>query len=77
MLDEKSLIAYRKRWQAVAAIEETERQASSTTDRWRQLNALLLMAQTLEILPPDDDFGQDEGRQRWQILYETTYNKTP
>jgi hypothetical protein len=52
MLDEKSLTAYRKRWQAVALRETAENQYTTTTDRWRQLNALLRLAQTLEILPP-------------------------
>ena len=76
MLDEKSLTAYRKRWQAVAAVEAAERQSSSITERWQQINALLRLAISLKILPPTEDASQDEGRQRWQTLYTRFQNKS-
>lgn len=38
---------YRRRWQAVAAIEEAERRRASLDERLRQLNSLLGMARAL------------------------------
>jgi hypothetical protein len=66
-LDRASLIAYRQRWQAVAAVEAAERQASTLQERWQQLNALLCLARNLDIVPQEEDM--DESRQRWQTLY--------
>lgn len=68
-LTQQSLIAYRQRWQAVAAVEAAEREASSISERWRQLNALLRLAKSLNMLPPAEDISLDEGRQHWQALY--------
>ena len=66
---QQSLIAYRQRWTAVAAVEAAERQASTITERWQQLNALLRLAISLNIVPQDQEVALDEGRQRWQALY--------
>lgn len=69
-LNQQSLQAYRQRWTAVAAVEAAERQSSSLTERWQQLNALFRLAMSLNILPQDQDLVLDEGQQRWQTLYE-------
>ena len=76
-LDQQSLTVYRQRWQAVAAVEDIERQSSSTTERWRQLNALFHLAVNLNILPLDQDTKLDEGRQQWQALYLIVQNNNP
>lgn len=76
-LNKQNLLAYRQRWTAVAAVEAAERQSSSITERWQQLNALFRMALSLNILPQNQDVALDEGQQRWQALYalEQTKNK--
>lgn len=68
-LNREELVAYRQRWQAVAAVEAIERQSSTVDERWRQLNALLRLAMDLSIVPQDADITLDEGWQRWQTLY--------
>ena len=68
-LTPQSLMAYRQRWQAVAAVEAAEQQVSSFSERWRQLNALLRLAQSLNILPPPEKISLDKGYKRWQALY--------
>jgi hypothetical protein len=68
-LTQQNLVAYRQRWQAVAAVEAAEREASSVTERWQQMNALLRLAKSLNIVPPPEDASLDESRQRWQVLY--------
>ncbi|GAB4161959.1 MAG: hypothetical protein Fur0021_35760 [Candidatus Promineifilaceae bacterium] len=68
-LTRQSLIAYRQRWQVAAAMEANLRESSDLDERWRQLNALFRVAQSLNILPPAEEIGLDEGRQRWQLLY--------
>ncbi len=68
-LTRQSLIAYRQRWQVVAAMEANLRESSDLDERWRQLNALFRVAQSLNILPPAEEIALDEGRQRWQLLY--------
>lgn len=70
-LDRESLIAYRQRWEIVAAVEAAEREASSIAERWRQMNALLRLAQSLGIVPLPEDASLHEVRQRWQTLAET------
>ena len=68
ILNSESLIAYRQRWQAVAAIETAEQQAATPAERWQQLNALLRLAMALEIPLVQEDSLVDECRQRWQKL---------
>lgn len=48
---------FRDRWQAVAQIEREEERAFSIEQRWQQLNAILRLAQGLElsVLPDDDE----------------------
>lgn len=68
-LNQQNLLAYRQRWTAVVAVEAAERQSSSITERWQQLNALFRMALSLNIVPQNQDIALDEGQQRWQALY--------
>ena len=68
MLDQQSLTAYRQRWQAVAAVETTERQSASVDERWKQLNALLRIAVTLEFSPVPEETNINAGWQRWKML---------
>lgn len=68
-LTQQSLIAYRQRWQVVATREASQRESNDLGERWRQLNALFRVAQSLNILPPAEEITLDEGRQRWQLLY--------
>ena len=68
ILEPESLSAYRQRWKAVADIETAERQKTTPTERWQQLNALLRLAAALEIPVVQEDSLIDEGRQRWQKL---------
>lgn len=69
-LDRESLIAYRQRWEIVAAVEAAEREAGSIAERWRQMNALLRLAQSLGIVPPPEGASLNEVRRRWQTLAE-------
>lgn len=68
-LTQQSLIAYRQRWQVVAAREASQRESSDLSERWQQLNALFRVAQSLNILPSSEEITLDKGRQRWQALY--------
>ncbi len=68
-LNQQNLLAYQQRWAAVAAVEATEHQSSSITERWRQLNALFRVALSLNILPQNQDISLDKGQLRWQALY--------
>ena len=79
MLDQETLAAYRRRWQAVAEFEAAERRAASPAERWQQMNALLRMALALELPLADDDQEADEVRRRWnklRALYLDKVNQT-
>ena len=59
---------YRARWQAVAEVEEAERQQATLEERWAMLNAIVRMAVALGV-----DLGaerEDEALdwQRWARL---------
>ena len=69
MLDQKSLIEYRQRWELVEAVESAERSQISPTEKWQQLNSLMRLAITLDIVPHQDDHLENEVFQRWQIIY--------
>ena len=68
MLDKQMLKTYRQRWQAVSKIERLEEQEGTVTQRWQQLNALLLMAKAIDAQPVPDDQEEAETRQRWNQL---------
>lgn len=48
-LEKEALIAYRNRWQSVTELEAGERRATTFTERWQQLNALLQIAHSLDL----------------------------
>jgi hypothetical protein len=56
-LDREMAQAYRDRWQAVAEVENAQRQQTSLTQRWQTLNALLRMAAALGVQLPFADFA--------------------
>jgi len=58
---------FRKRWQAVAALEREEQREASVALRWQQLNAILRLAIGLE-LPLREQFEEELVRQRWAKL---------
>ena len=58
---------FRKRWQAVAALEREEQREASVALRWQQLNAILRLAIGLG-LPLREQFEEDIVRQRWAKL---------
>ena len=47
------VIAYRERWRAVEAVIQQERRCATPELRWRQLNALLAMAEGLGLVASD------------------------
>lgn len=61
---------YRKRWQMVAEIEETEQQMASLALRWRQLNSIVQMALALGLLNADNEEEVEAIRYRWNKLRE-------
>lgn len=69
MLDQKSLNEYRQRWELVEAVESAERLQSSNAEKWQQLNSLLRLAITLDIVPHQDYHLDNEVFKRWQIIY--------
>jgi hypothetical protein len=58
---------FRKRWQAVAALEREEQRDASVALRWQQLNAILRLAIGLG-LPLREQFEEEIVRQRWAKL---------
>jgi hypothetical protein len=62
---------YRQRWQAVAQQQTREQQNATISERWQQLNALIYLAQSLDILPqPEKQLTANAIRQRWLTLYQ-------
>jgi hypothetical protein len=68
-MSEQALRQFRERWAAVAAIEAAERRATPLELRWRQLNAILRLAQELG-LPLQQDPAEITVWQRWASLKE-------
>ena len=58
---------FRKRWQAVAALEREEQREASVALRWQQLNAIMRLAIGLG-LPLREQFEEEIVRQRWAKL---------
>jgi hypothetical protein len=58
---------FRKRWQAVAALEREEQREASVALRWQQLNAILRLAIGLG-LPLREQFEEETVRRRWAKL---------
>lgn len=71
MLDRDMLEAYQSRWQAVNDFEMLERQQTSITLRWRQMNALFAMASALGLVMPHDETSENDVTiGRWNRLVE-------
>lgn len=60
MLDREMLEAYQSRWQAVDDVQTSERRQASLALRWRQLNALFVMAAALGLVMPQDETPEDD-----------------
>ncbi|MEW6405186.1 MAG: hypothetical protein AB1649_25615 [Chloroflexota bacterium] len=60
--------AYRERWREVAEIERREAQSATVQDRWRQLNAVFGMAQSLGLLEKLAADQEETIWQRWVVL---------
>jgi hypothetical protein len=73
-MDTLMLKEYRRRWQAVAAVEEVEQQKASLALRWQQLNSIIRLAAGLR-LPADRDVKEvDAVRRRWNMLKDIYVN---
>jgi hypothetical protein len=62
---------YRERWQAVAQFETHEQAACSVAVSWQQLNAIMRLAQGLNLSMSqgrDRQNGVEEVRRRWMRL---------
>jgi len=68
-MSEQALRQYRERWEAVATFEAAERRAAPLALRWKQLNAILRLAQALG-LPLEQDPEEIAVWQRWARLKE-------
>ena len=66
-MDRKSLLAYRRRWQAVEEIEDQEARTDSLDLRLKQLCSLVGMARALGIMP-EEDRDEEVVRARWLRL---------
>lgn len=67
-MDREMLLAYQRRWQAVAQMEQAERQAATVAQRWQQLNSLLRLSATLGLQPKNEDSATDPAQERWKRL---------
>lgn len=66
----QQLIAYRRRWEAVAAIERQEEAERSLEERWMRLNFLYGFARALGVAV-EVEGSEEEIWQRWAILRQT------
>ena len=62
------LEAYKNRWQAVADRENEEQRQMPFIDRWKKLNSIIRLAQTLGLVRQTDEQQIDVVRQRWNEL---------
>jgi len=68
MAHKDDLKAYKKRWEAVEAVQREESLNSSLELRWKQLNSIYGIAQGLGLIQPDlSEYGVYE---RWAALKE-------
>ena len=69
-LNKAALTAYKNRWVAVSKIEQDELRQSSIAERWRTLNALVRMADGLNLSRLEDEVQISAVRNRWALLRE-------
>lgn len=67
-LEKSMLEAYKNRWQAVADREHEEQRQLSFADRWKKLNSIIRLAQTLGLEGQNNEQQIDVVRQRWNKL---------
>ena len=67
MIDPELAKQFRDRWQAVAAVEAEEQRAASIGLRWKQLNAIWLLAVGMGLRPEPDE-TENQVRERWARL---------
>lgn len=67
-LEKSMLEAYKSRWQAVADIENQEQRQMPFIDRWKKLNSIIRLAQTLGLVRQIDEQQIDIVRRRWNEL---------
>ena len=67
-LEKSMLEAYKNRWQAVAEVENEEQRQMSFIDRWKKLNAIIRLAQTLGLIRQANEQQINVIRQRWNKL---------
>ncbi len=63
-------MAFRDRWQAVAAAEAEEHRTASLQLRWKQLNALRRLMTGLQLWERSPDKQENRVRERWSRLRE-------
>jgi hypothetical protein len=68
LIDKATLEAYQTRWQTVTETIEAEQRQTSVEQRWRKLNSLLKMADSLGLAWSPDERQEDIVRQRWNLL---------
>ena len=64
-MDSLAAHRFRERWQAVAAIEAAEQQATTIEARWRQTNSILGMALALGLDLTHREDEENTVRMRW------------
>ena len=67
MIDPELAKQFRDRWQAVAAVEAEEQRTASISLRWKQLNAIWLLAAGMGLRPEPDE-AVNLVRERWVRL---------
>ncbi|MDW8186377.1 MAG: hypothetical protein RMM07_14115 [Anaerolineae bacterium] len=67
-MDRELVLAYRKRWEAVVAVEAAEQRSASISTRWRQLNALFSLGRQLCLDSQPADPQLAAVRRRWNTL---------
>ncbi|MEM7343101.1 MAG: hypothetical protein AAF485_02570 [Chloroflexota bacterium] len=67
-LEKSMLEAYKNRWQAVADRENEEQKKIPFVDRWKKLNSIIRIAQTLGLDRQPNEQQIDVVRQRWNEL---------
>ena len=67
-IQKEQMREFRDRWQAVAEVEANEQRSATIKQRWKQLNAVLLMAKGLGLPIEESNEDDDIIYQRWAKL---------
>jgi len=68
MISKEAMVAYQRRYQAVAEIELQELRTTSIEMKWRQLNSVINLAKHMGIFSPDP--SEEVVYKRWATLKE-------